>query len=225
MSDLENLQGRLAREEATLSGTHDQIEAARRHIESLRQQIEDLKGQIDQTETHITKLETHTTIIEKRMALLREYIELVEAGEEVIEPLAAETAPRPAVEAAEEETVDLDFVQQTAKPDAGMEEPKGPVSFETLDDEHFTHEILPRTSTFAEELLLVLAHHRKAVASKDVTKLFRRLDYAPKASPTAKNVSSQVETDPRLFETAAGGKIALTREGRDEALQLLQQLQ
>ena len=225
MGDLENLQRRLAREEATLSGTRDQIEAARRHIQSLRKQIEDVKSQIEQTETHITKLEAHTMTIDKRMALLREYIELVETGEEVIEPLEAANAPQPAVEADEEETVNLDFVQQTAAPNAGMEEPKGPVSFETLDEEHLTHEILPRTSTFGEELLLVLAHHRKGVAPKDVTKVFRRLDYAPKTSPTAKNVLSQVETDPHLFETAAGGKIALTREGRDEALQLLQQLQ
>jgi hypothetical protein len=225
MGDLENLQGRLAREEATLSGTHDQIGAARRHIESLTQQIEDLKGQIEQTETHITKLETHTTTIDKRMALLREYIELVEAGEDVIEPLEADTPPLPTVDADDEDVVDLDFVQQTAKTDAGSEEPTGPISFETLDEERFTHEILPRTSTFGEELLLVLAHHRKGVAPKDVTKVFRRLDYAPKASPTAKNVSSQVETDHHLFETAAGGKIALTREGRDEALLLLQSLQ
>jgi TolA-binding protein len=224
MGDLENLQGRLTNEEATLSGTRDQIEAARRHIESLRQQIEDVKGQIQQTETHITKLETYTTTIEKRMALLREYIELVEAGEELLEPLETESAAQPAVEADEDETVDLDFVQQTAEPDAGPEEPQGPISFETLDEENFTHEVLPRTSTFGEELLLVLAHHRKPVANKDVTKLFRRLDYAPKTSPTSKNVSSQVEADRHLYE-AASGKVSLTREGRDGALRLLQRLQ
>jgi len=225
MGDLENLQGRLAHEEATLSGTRDQIEAARRHIESLRQQIEDVKVQIEQTETHISKLETHTTTIEKRMALLREYIELVEAGEELIEPFGPGSAPQPATEVDEDETVDLDFVQQTTEPSAPSEDPKEPLSFETLDEEDFTHEILPRTSTFGEELLLVMAHHRKAVAAKDVTKVFRRLDYAPKTSPTAKNISSQVEADHHLYETGAGGKIALTREGRDGALRLLKKLQ
>ncbi len=225
MGDLENLQGRLAREEATLSQTRDQIEAAHRHIESLHKQIEDVKGQIEQTETHITKLEAHTGAIKKRMALLQEYIDLVEAGEDVLEPLDAENVPELVAESNEEETMDLEFVQQTAKPAAAVDEPTGPVTFETLDEEHFTLEILPRTSTFGEELLLVLAYHRKAVSPKDVTKVFRRLDYAPKASPTAKNISSQVETDNHLFEAVAGEKIALTREGRDEALRLLQQLQ
>ncbi len=103
--------------------------------------------------------------------------------------------------------------------DDGIEPPT--VSFDDIDEVTFTHEILPHTETFGEELLLVLAYHRKATAPKNVVRVFRRLDYAPKQPATEKNVSAQAELNPHLYQYAAGGRIALTREGRSEALRLL----
>ncbi|KPK63767.1 MAG: hypothetical protein AMS21_06505 [Gemmatimonas sp. SG8_38_2] len=234
MGDLKNLQSRLAREEATLSATHEQIEAGHRKVEAFQRQIEDVERQIGETEAHIKKLEDHTKAVEKRMALLREYVEMVEAGEDPLEPIATgepdladDDAPGtdlPTIDDEEEEIVDLDFVQPMTGPAETSSTTVGPISFDDLDVELLSHEILPHTHTFGEELLLVLAYHRKPVASKDVARVFRRLDYAPKLSPTAKNVRAQVETDPHLFESAAGDKISLTREGRDEARQLLQRV-
>lgn len=236
MRDLENLLSRLAREEATLSATHDQIDAGHRKIEAFQQQIEDVKRQIEETEAHTKKLEGHTKTVEKRMALLREYVEMVEAGEDPLEPIAAaepdvaaNDAPGvdlPAIDDEEEEIVDLNFVQPMTGPAEASSTTAalGPISFDDLDMELLSYETLPHTQTFGEELLLVLAYHRKAVAPKDIARVFRRLDYAPKLSPTAKNVRAQIETDAHLFESAAGEKISLTREGRAEAQQLLQRL-
>jgi len=98
------------------------------------------------------------------------------------------------------------------------------VSLDDIDEITFTHEILPHTETFGEELLLVLAYHRKATAAKSVVRVFRRLDYAPKQPATEENVTAQVELNPHLYQYAAGGRIALTREGRNEALRLLGEL-
>ncbi|MEE9133776.1 MAG: hypothetical protein V3U13_09450 [Gemmatimonadota bacterium] len=237
MRDLENLRSRLAREETTLSAAHEQIEMGRRKIEALRQQIEDVKRQIEGAERQIEKLQDHSGTVEKRMALLREYIEMVEAGEEVI-PSADATQPEvraeepqsaalPTLDAGEEEEeIDLEFVRPLSTHEETDPVPVDaePISFENLDEELLTHEILPRTQTFGEELLLVLANHRRAVAPKDIGRIFRRLTYAPKLSPTAKNVRSEVETDQHIFEYAGGDKVALTREGRQEAQQLLRQL-
>lgn len=237
MRDLENLRSRLAREETTLSAAHEQIEMGRRKIEALRQQIEDVKRQIEGAERQIEKLQDHSGTVEKRMALLREYIEMVEAGEEVI-PSADATQPEvraeepqsaalPTLDAGEEEEeIDLEFVRPLSTHEETDPVPVDaePISFEKLDEELLSHEILPRTQTFGEELLLVLANHRRAVAPKDIGRIFRRLTYAPKLSPTAKNVRSEVETDQHIFEYAGGDKVALTREGRQEAQQLLRQL-
>jgi hypothetical protein len=231
MRDIDNLQNRMAHEQVTLKATHEQIQAARANIETLRKKISDAQRQIEATEAHIAKLEEHTTTIEKRIALLREYMEMVESGGEPPIPVQSEPA---IVEAAadvdaEMDDMDLDFVQPlpttaTTDTSTSTQAVDGPISFETIEEEILTDEVLPRTQTFGEELLLVLAYHRKALAAKDVARVFRRLDYAPKLSPTSKNVKTHVETDDHLFEYATGDKIALTREGRAEAQRLLERL-
>lgn len=106
----------------------------------------------------------------------------------------------------------------------GDDEPTGTVSLDEIDEIAFTHEILPHTETFAEELLLVLAYHRKATAPKSVVRIFRRLDYAPKQAATEENVTALIELNPHHYQYAAGGRIALTREGRNEAHRLLEEL-
>jgi hypothetical protein len=280
MRDLDSLHSRLAREEATLSATHEQVEAALREIEALKEEIRERERQILEAERHIEKLRAHAATIEKRMALLREYIEMVQAGEEpawepepaaaaapALDEAAADLDPTPEATGAanaeaaetvgaeppvavhqeepvreepvdeaaiEEETLepadalaDREFVEEMTPPGAveTVEEIEAePITLENVDPQFLAMEVLPRTETFGEELLLVLACHRKAVAPKDVAKVFRRLEYAPKLSATEENVVSQVDADPHLYESAARGKIALTREGREEAQRLLEQL-
>ena len=98
------------------------------------------------------------------------------------------------------------------------------VTFESMDEELFTHELLPRTSTFEEELLLLLAYHRKAIKPKEIASKFKRLDYTPKVSTTEKNIRLQIEADHHFFESVAEDRIALTDEGRQEAQRLLESL-
>ncbi|UCC71297.1 MAG: hypothetical protein JSV86_12995 [Gemmatimonadota bacterium] len=261
MRDLDNLQTQLAKEEAALGATHEQIEAARQQIEALHAQIAALQSQIAATERQIEELREHAATIEKRMELLREYMSMVDAAQQA--PASAQTPPaaapaptptppdvhhtpvpsRAAAQATggegaaeilpsfeeeqEEEIGDLSFVESLpgAKPDdTNPPLTVKPDSFEALDEETLTHELLPRTHTFEEELLLVLAYHRKAIAPKDVGRVFRRLDYAPKQSATEKNIKALVEADHQFFEHAKEGRIALTAEGREEAQRLLEQL-
>ncbi len=108
-----------------------------------------------------------------------------------------------------------------ATPDDTNPPRTGPLTMEDLDEETLTHEVLPRTQTFEEELLLVLAFHRKPVQPKDVARIFRRLDYAPKQKATEAIIKAQLEADHHLFEQAKEGRIALTAEGREEAQRLL----
>lgn len=120
---------------------------------------------------------------------------------------------------------DLAFVEPpTAGADLDDDHETGTASFDDIDEIALTHEILPHTETFAEELLLVLAYHRKATAAKSVVRIFRRLDYAPKQPATEENVTAVVELNPHVYQYAAGGRIALTREGRNEAVRLLEEL-
>lgn len=253
MKDLDNLQSRLASEESTLSATHEQIEAAHGRIKALNEHIEETKREIAETEQHIEKLHEHIQTVEKRINLLREYIDMVDSGDGLVdqnvEAQAAEPRPKSAkppepapdvsrakggepltdallsmsTEAGDDEEglVDLEFVQPSESTPAKQQ--VVPASFEDLEEDLLTDELLPRTETFGQELLLILAYHRKAVAPKDVARAFRRLDYAPKISPTAKNVQVEVDSETQLFEYA-GNKIVLTREGREEAQRLLEQL-
>ena len=124
-----------------------------------------------------------------------------------------------------EDLEDLTFVEPPdGEADLDDDSEAGTASFDDIDEIAFTHEILPHTQTFAEELLLVLAYHRKATAPKNVVRIFRRLDYAPKQPATEENTTALVELNPHLYQYAAGGRIALTREGRKEALRLLEEL-
>jgi hypothetical protein len=269
MRDTENLNSQLAKEEATLAATNEQIEAAYRRIEALQAQITAAQEKIAATEQGIDKLRESAVTIEKRMELLREYMSMVENSPAPVAintpapgfhtPAPARHTPPPAVhtpvpathtpvpatpaEPSENDSTaeilpsleeaqptdeigDLAFVESLpgATADAKKEASSAPVTLETLDDEVLSHELLPRTQTFEEELLLVMAHHRKAIAPKDVARIFRRLDYTPKQSATAKTIRAQVEAAQHLFETAAEGRIALTGEGREEAQRLIEQL-
>lgn len=247
MEDLENLQQRLAQEEATLAATHEQIEAAHTQIAALGQQIE-------ATESQIQSLQDRTQAIEKRISLLREYIAMVEAGEEPAEPVV-ETAPNHApaeieaepdeAEAAEEpiteeaaleeelqtvegdvEPADLGDLELTPPVSAfsaeGARTRREPLTFDNIDDDTLAHEVLPRAQTFEEELLLLMAYHRKAIKPRDINRAFRRLDHTPKFTASEKAITSQVAQE--YLEWVADGRIALTREGRDEAQRLLDQL-
>lgn len=250
MEDLENLQQRLAQEEATLAATHEQIAAAHAQIAALGQQIE-------ATEAQIQSLQDRTQAIEKRISLLREYIAMVEAGEELAEPVAdttpthapAETDAEPdepdEEEAAEEpiteeaaleeeleavegdvEPADLGDLELTPPVSAfsakGAQTRREPLTFDNIDDDTLAHEVLPRAQTFEEELLLLMAYHRKAIKPRDINRAFRRLDHTPKFTASEKAITSQVAQE--YLEWVADGRIALTREGRDEAQRLLDQL-
>ncbi len=252
MRDLDNLQGRLASEEELLAATNRQIESAQRKIESLLQRIEDSKRQIKAAEQLIEKLRSDCETTEKRMGLLRQYMELVEAEngpaspmvkpEEESQPQVADEPDPATVEEAGAETdevlEDLQYLEEDEDYDgddliyveppaveASEEEPEQvpTISFDDVDETVFVLEILPRTHTFGEELLLVLANHRKAVAPKSVVRVFRRLDYAPKQPATEKNVTAQVDANALYYEYTAGGRVALTRDGRREALRLLEE--
>lgn len=99
-----------------------------------------------------------------------------------------------------------------------------PNNFDDLDEDALAMEVLPRTQTFEEELLLTLAHHRKALEPKEVAKLFRRLDHTPKVKPTESNIKAQIASAPHLYEQPSEGRIALSQEGREEAQRLLMSL-
>lgn len=99
-----------------------------------------------------------------------------------------------------------------------------PNNFDDLDEDALAMEVLPRTQTFEEELLLILAHHRKALEPKEVAKLFRRLDHTPKIKPTEDNIKAQISSAPHLYEQPSEGRIALSQEGREEAQRLLMSL-
>jgi hypothetical protein len=245
MRERDNLQGRLASEEDLVAATNRQIESAQRKIESLLQRIEDSKRQIKATEQLIEKLRADCETTGKRMDLLRQYMELVEAESEPTRPtVPPEEESRSQVadgeagvendedledilyleEDEDDDEDDLIYVEPPAE-QAGEEEAElvPTMSFDDVDETVFVLEVLPRTHTFGEELLMVLAHHRKATAPKSVVRVFRRLDYAPKQPATDKNVSAQVESNSHFYEYTAGGRIALTREGRMEALRLLEE--
>lgn len=252
MQDSDNLQSQLAKEEASLAGIAEQIETAQRQIEALRAQIAEAQSQIAATERQIGEFTDQAATIEKRMDLLREYMSMVDDAGEAPSPapVAAAPAPPPAADPAppppapepeenealpafegepevQDEIGDLSFVESLpgAKPDdTNPSVTVKPDSFEELDEETLTHELLPRTQTFEEELLLVMAHHRKAIAPKAVSRIFRRLDYAPKQKATEAAIKAQVEAAPHFIEYAKEGRIALTSEGREEAQRLLKQL-
>lgn len=254
MQELNNIQTQLAQEEAALQKAHDRIATAQQRISEAHAQITSIQGQIEATQGQIRALEDQARTIERRIALLREYMEMAATSSiQTPPPMAAPQpatpvpvqaptpvpAPAPAAEAKEPESELLpDFEAEDEIGELAFEQPltaptntgapaatdRGSITFENMDEELLTHELLPRTSTFEEELLLMMAYHRKTMKPKDVASRFRRLDYAPKVKPTEDNIRLQVESDHHFFEFAAEGRIALTEEGREEAERLLQAL-
>jgi hypothetical protein len=246
MQNHDSVEKQLARDEALLAETRREIATTREGIQVARRQAEALSEQV-------TRLEEREATIEKRIALLRQYIEMAPpleapADEEppaVVESVDEEEAAgypiheRPEPEEPEEPgegLLDLDEAlagnvvvgaapaagQLTGPPARGTRAP--PDSFDDLDDESLSMELLPRTQTFEEEMLLILAHHRKAVEPKDVARLFRRLDHTPKIKPTEDNIKVQISSSPHFYEHTGEGRIALSQEGREEALRLLMSL-
>ncbi len=244
MHDSDSLHSRLAKEEAILAATHEQVESAERRIEALRGEIQSANRQIEVGQKQIAGLREQAQSIEKRISLLRQYIAMATADEAKFdsstpstdnnEPIVAADAAAPdtpidedvaAEAAAEDELEDIQFVEPFDPPPVTQAPSrKRLLSFEELDDETLTLELLPRTQTFEEELLLVMAHHRKAVAPKDVGRVFRRLDYTPKLTGSERILRQRIEAARHLFEFTGEGRIALTREGREEAKRLLEQL-
>ena len=232
MQDLKNLKERLAREESALVAIHEQAEAVVLGMEDARRQIE-------AGEAKIEELRERGVAAEKRMTLLRQYIEMVESGEGDAGALEAAAAgdgaavldALPDMEMedamdAEEQVYSLDMtppVPVTTHAAADVAEDET-LSFETIDEKRLSVEVLPRAQSFVEELLLLMAHHRKAIKPNDMAKTFRRWDYAPQGPATAKGIKDQLDADHHFFEHVADGRYALTPEGRAEADKLLEQM-
>lgn len=111
---------------------------------------------------------------------------------------------------------------QPSDGEAAVGQDDSSVDFENLDEVQLSTEILPRTQTFEEELLLLMAYHRKALRVRDVIRTFRRLDYTPKIN-VDKAIRAHVEGSPQFFEHVAEGRYVLTHDGRSEAERLLRQ--
>jgi len=235
MSQQDNVEKQLAREEALLKRTRDEIAATREGIEEAERQGALLRERL-------AELERETEAVEKRIALLRQYIEMAPPGEPEESGAAEpdwdeEETGYPLKEAPQEDEVEevlpdldpslIDNVQVGAPPSGSASRAKSSdaaSSFDDLDEEILAMELLPRTQTFEEELLLILAYHRKAVEPKDVSRLFRRLDHTPKTKPTENNVKAQIASAPHHYEQTNEGRIALSQEGREEAQRLLMSL-
>lgn len=240
MHSQDSVEKQLARDETLLAETRREIAATREGIQAAKRQVELLSEQV-------TSLEEREATIEKRIALLRQYIEMappVEAPRDEEPSIAAETVNEDEEETgypiqegpdsvnADEDLLDLDEElvgnvvgpapaagQVTGPPARGTHAP--PDGFDDLDDESLSMELLPRTQTFEEEMLLILAYHRKAVEPKDVARLFRMLDHTPKIKPTEDNIKNQIASSPHLYEHTGEGRVALSHEGREEAHRLL----
>lgn len=195
MEDLNSLKARLAREEAVLASTAEQMEATEREVKEAQQHIEVGQRKIQQ-------LRAAAEAVEKRIALLRQYIEMVESGEGDVGSPPAPAAPQEAPAATDHD----------------------PISFGSIDEQRLSDEILPKAHTFEEELLLLMAHHRRAIRPKDICRIFRSLEYAPRGHASEAAIKEQLDAAPYSFERVGGGRYALTREGREEAEKLLEEL-
>lgn len=228
MQDIKSLRARLASDESALTATHEQIAASQRQIEEAQHQIQAMQSQIEE-------LHARSEAIQKRIALLRQYIDMVEAGE----GNAAGQDPLDAPESGEsslEGFPDLDrqmadeLGEITIPPTPVVAQP-GPdvaeddtLTFETIDEKRLAVEILPRAHSFEDELLLMMAHHRKAIKPRDLARIFRQWDYTPRGPATEKGIKDQLEADHHFFVHVADGRYALTEEGRAEAVKLFEQL-
>ncbi len=71
---------------------------------------------------------------------------------------------------------------------------------------------------------MLLAHGGKALTPKSIVRAFKRLDYTPKVAPSEDAIRGQIESENLFFVSSAGGRIALTDEGEEEAQKLLERL-
>jgi hypothetical protein len=240
----------LSATEGNIDSARQKIESLRRQIETAKREIQATEELIDRLRANSETIKKRRSLLLQYIELAKAGDEVVPTPTED-EPSNAQTpeaevAPPeeeasatesqlpsvegdaipgdlPYLEGDDDQNLDdLPFVEPTDS-EADLDDETEPltVSLDDIDEITFTHEILPHTQTFGEELLLVLAYHRKATMPKSVVRVFRRLDYAPKQPATEENVSAQVELNPHLYQYAVGGRIALTREGRNEALRLL----
>lgn len=233
-----------------IEAAHRQIEALHAQIAETQNQIAATESQIEELADHAATIEKRIELLREYMEMVESAPEApnsapvspaptrptpppgaityptpppgVEVAEEHGDPLPSLGEPEP-----QDEIGEISFVE--SMPGAAADDTNPPMtdkpdSFEELDEETLTHELLPRTQTFEEELLLVMAFHRKAILPKDVSRIFRRLDYAPKQKATEAAIKAQVEASTGFIEFAKEGRIALTSEGREEAKRLLDQL-
>jgi hypothetical protein len=97
-------------------------------------------------------------------------------------------------------------------------------SVRSLDDRQLSEEILPRTHTFEEALLLLLANRGSALKPDGIAREFRRLNHLPEAISTDDSILRELESRPQFFERRHGGGFGLTSEGREEASRVLARL-
>ncbi|NIN71672.1 MAG: hypothetical protein GTO46_07025 [Gemmatimonadetes bacterium] len=252
-SQLATEEASLAETTKQIEAAHRRIEALHARIAETQNQIAATERQIEELADHAATIEKRIELLREYMTMVAEAPEAPNAAPAAPAPAAPTRptpppgaitypTPPPGVEIAntdaeplpslgdpepEDEIGDLAFVEsmpQASADDTNPPRTDKPDSFEDLDEETLTHELLPRTQTFEEELLLVMAFHRKAILPKDISRVFRRLDYAPKQKATEAAIKAQVEATPHFIEYAKEGRIALTAEGREEAQRLLQQL-
>lgn len=220
MDSLQDLRDRLAREQRALRSRLAEIKAARQRIDAA---------------------ERESAALRKRIALLRQYLQLAEAGEALELPEAATELPEPAPgpEAGPEEPI-LDAPiappSETAPEMPPEAEPgdgavpaaaesaghQGRLILDDLDEKRLSEQLLPRTGSLEEALLLLLGYRGRAMKPATILKEFRRLDYLPEG--TDASVDTELELKPQFFEPRAGGGYALTEEGLDEAHRLLARL-
>lgn len=238
----DNVQKQLAHEEAELAQTRQEILSTKERIQQAERQVVELRERL-------SSLTEREAAVEKRVDLLRQYIEIAppvpesesDTGtgpddEDTGYAVSEATSREPGQHQPDTEATDLgtgllkgldnmvagSTVPAPQRVPAPPQSPvESPGSFEELDDESLSMELLPRTQTFEEELLIVLAYHRKAVEPKEVARLFRRLDHAPKIKPTESNVKAQISSTPHLYEQTSEGRFGLSQEGREEAQRLL----
>jgi hypothetical protein len=244
----------LASGQEQIEAASRQIEEARRQIAAIQAQIEATEQKIADIQNHAETIQKRVALLREYMEMAKTsrptpppISQMAPAPQPVhhtpvpqpapapqpAQPAPVELEPEPddslgeILPPLEEPEADLEYGEPlTAPTDGGAPATteRGPITFETLTEEVLTHELLPRTATFEEELLLLMAFHKKAIKPKEVANKFRRLDYASKQSATESSIKAQVEADQHTFEFVAGGRIALTTEGREEAQRLLDRL-
>ncbi len=228
-----------------IAALNQQIGATQRQIEATESQIKALQDRTQAIEKRIALLREYIAMVEAGEEPLEPVAEPVsedataESDADTSEELEEVASDEPAMaEASVEEELEAEsIVEDVETADLGDLELTPPVSafsakgartrrerltFDNIDDDTLAHEVLPRAQTFEEELLLLMAYHRKAIKPKDINRAFRRLDHTPKFTASEKAITSQVAQE--FLEWVANGRIALTREGRDEAQRLLDQL-